>query len=156
MLGAQKNRHVRPVDVGIEDAGARAQLREGEREVHGAGRLADAPLPRPHRDDVLDPLDLLALRDIAGAGHLRVPFDLRLRRARQRGQCGIDVVVNLVLQGAGRRRQDHPHPDRLRVDQGDILDHLEIHHGPMELGVLDPAQGREDVGFAQLRDSHRH
>ena len=144
VFGAEKNRHVGAVDVGIEHPDARAELRQGQRDVHGTGRLADPALPGAHGENILDPRHLLLLRQAAGARDLRVPLDLRLGRARQGRQRRVDVVVDLVLERARRCRQHHTHADRRGIDDRHVLDHLELHHRAVELGILHRGQGLED------------
>ena len=53
-LQAEHDRHVRAVDVAVDDADAAAALGERDREVDCDGRLADAALAGADRDDVLD------------------------------------------------------------------------------------------------------
>jgi len=53
-IHAHHPRDVRPVDVGVHQADAIPGLREGDGEVRGDGRLADASLPRRHGDDATE------------------------------------------------------------------------------------------------------
>src|SRR5207249_928268 len=89
MLCDEQDWHVRPVDVGVEDAGPGPQLRQREGKVHGRRGFTDAAFPSAHGHDVLDALDLLHLRDRAGARDLSIPLDLRLRRPGQGREGGV-------------------------------------------------------------------
>src|SRR3989441_3957417 len=154
-LGAEQDRHVRPVDVGVEDARPGTQLRQREGQIHGGGGLSDATFAGANRHDVLDTLDLLHLRDRAGAGDLSVPLDLCLRRPGQRREGGVDIVMDAVLQGAGGRGQHHTHHDGPGINQLDVLDHLELDHPAVKLRIFHRAERRKHNLFSQLRDGHR-
>src|SRR5260370_2138952 len=156
VLGAEKNRHVGAVHIGVQHADSSPQLGQRQRDVHGAGRLADAALAGADGNNILDALDLLLLRHATGPRDLGVPFDLRFRRARQRRQGRIDVIVDLVLQGTGRRGKNHPHSDRLRTDHSHVLVLLELDHDSAKLPTLYGREHREDVGFRHFRDSHHY
>jgi len=116
--------------------------------------LPTPPFPAPTETMFLDAFHLLLVGDAAGARDLGVPLDLRFWRPGKRGQRRVDVVVNLVLEGAGRGGQDHGQPDRLRVDHRDILDHLELQHAAVELRILHRAERLDDRFFGDLRDGH--
>ena len=147
VLGPQKDRHVRAIDVGIEDAGSGPKLRQRQSDVHGAGRFAHAALAGAHRDNIFDPRHLLLLRHAARARNLRVPLDVGLGGARQGRQRRVDIVVDLVLQWTGRRGQDDPHADGVPIDHHHVLDHLELHHRAVKLRILHRGQRLKDSLF---------
>jgi hypothetical protein len=59
-----------------------------------------------------------------------------------------------VLERAGGCRQHDAHADRLRIDQHDVLDHVELHHPLVKLGILDRAERLQDGLFGQLCYGH--
>ena len=79
-LQAEHDRHVRPVDVAVENADAAAALRQRQREVHRDRRLADAALARADGDDVLH----AGQRRAARLGRRRRPHVGRHRARRRR------------------------------------------------------------------------
>ena len=78
-LDAHHQRHVRPVDVGVQQTDACARLRQGHGQVDAGGALADAAFARGDGDHILDPRDEwrarpLAARDGRAGGHLDLHF----------------------------------------------------------------------------------
>ena len=57
VLHAEHDRHVRAVDVAVDHRDAPAGLAQGDGEIDGHGRLADAALAGADGDDVLHALD---------------------------------------------------------------------------------------------------
>ena len=88
-------RLARAVDVRIEQADAGAVERQGEREVHGGRRLADAALARRDGDDVADARQRLQLALHRVRLHLPADRDDRVlepRLARSR-PCSVAASV---------------------------------------------------------------
>ena len=54
LLHAQHGRDVRAVDIGVQQADARAALRQGHGNVDGDGGFADAALARADGDGIAD------------------------------------------------------------------------------------------------------
>ena len=149
-LHPEHDRHVRPVDVGVDDADLAAALREREREVHGDRRLADAALARADGDDVLHagqrcrvPSEPTASRTRAlivtstrrDAGHLHH------RRAR--------LIAHLILDRTRRRRQLDRERDAAAVDL-QILDEPEADDVAVEIGIPDDLQRVEHAASVRL------
>ena len=76
---AEHHRHVRAVDVAVENADAAAAARQRQRQVDGHRRLADAALARADGDDVLH------------AGQRRLPRLRRRGRADARRHLHVDI-----------------------------------------------------------------
>ena len=69
LVHAHHARNVRPVDVGVHEADARAALRERDGEVHGDGGLADAALAGRDGDDAAEVRD--SATGVGAAGRAR-------------------------------------------------------------------------------------
>ena len=152
-LDAEHDRHVRSVDVAVDDADLAAALGEREREVHRHGRLADAAFARADRDDVLHALrSAVARLSAPTASRTRAlictstadtPGSLQHRRAR--------LIAHLILHRTRRRRQLDRERDAAAVDP-QILDEAEAHDVAMKIGIADDLQRIEDRLLVQNHD----
>ena len=119
-LDAQHDRHVRPVDVGVDHADLAARLRQRNREVHGDGRLADAAFAGADRDDVLHARQRLP-RAVAADGfaHARAHRHVHAGHAGQLHHRGPRLIAHLILHRARRRREFDRERDAAVVDASD-------------------------------------
>jgi hypothetical protein len=148
----EHDRHVRPVDVGVDHADPAARLGERDRKIHGDGRLAHAAFPRAHGDDVLHAghrrSSALAARHRFAHARAHLHVDSRDAGHGHHGRPGL--IAHLILHGTGRRRQ----LDRERNPAGvdcQILDEAERDDVAMEVGILDDLEGLQNAG---LFDGH--
>ena len=134
------------VDVRVENPRAPARLRERNCEVRRQRGLADAALAGGDRDHAAVPGqadDVVALR-CAAAELRRQRLTLLGRHHRERerespyaGNVG-ERLVDLFLEGVPQRAAGDRQHDRERDDAVldlDVPDHVELRHGPLELGV---------------------
>ena len=143
-LQAEHDRHVGPVDVAVEHADARAQLRQRHRQVHGHGRLADAALAGAHRDHVLHTregrLAMFGGRGRANRerhGHINGGDAWHGRHGGQRGLAD-------PLAGHGRRTRQFHGKGGAAVGHCHVLDELERHDVRAQVGVEHAPQRRQD------------
>src|SRR5579859_1838318 len=141
--GTHHERDVRSGDVGVEQANPGTIAGQADREVDGDRGLADASLARCHRDRVLHAWDEIGRRPAERALHVARPVDLH-RFGAQALEAGDDLVLDLGLQRAGRRREldgeRHVRPGDL-----DVLHHAQRDEVTPDLRVLDLSQGSHDV-----------
>ena len=145
-LQAEHDRHVRSVDVAVEHADARADLRQRDGEIDRHRRLADAALAGADRDHVLD----AGQRRLAVLGRRHRLHDER-RRHRDIGDAGQRADRLAHARGQRfplrRRRRRHFHGDRdAAAIDGNVLvlDELERHHIDAEVRVRDALQRIQD------------
>src|SRR3990170_4247375 len=144
----------RSVDVGIEEANARPRLRQRAGEVDGHRRLAHPALAAAHRDDVayIGHRRLVQARmssDLCCHGHLGLPH------ARQSEYQLSGLILHLVLYRTGRRREVDLKTHRCILDL-DVPHEPQRDDVPMEVGILDPAEGLQDVLLADARLGHAY
>ena len=106
-LDAHHQRHRRAIDIGVEQADARALLCQRHGQVHRHCRFADAAFAGRHRDHMADAGDGGLIQHAAARPHLAM--ETRSRHALSaRGdplQRSLALILDLILQRAGRRRQ---------------------------------------------------
>jgi hypothetical protein len=141
---AEHDRHVRTVHVAVDHPDAASRPRQRNGQVHGDRRLADAALPRTHRDDVLHAGNGRARIHRFHAPHAGGHGHLHLRHASNARDGRVRLVAHPVLDGAGRRRQLDGERDRAAV-QAQVLHEAERDDVAVEIGVLHGAQGVEHV-----------
>jgi hypothetical protein len=83
-------------------------------------------------------------RRVLGLAHARDGVDLDFAHARHGRDRAAAVGLDFGLERAGRRRQDQREAHPAVVDRH-VLDHPERDQVAMEVGVLDGAQGLQDV-----------
>ncbi|MNH16733.1 hypothetical protein D3C79_763820 [compost metagenome] len=103
--GAHHGRNGGTIDVRIQDGDPRPLPAQRQRQVDGGGGLAHPALAGGHHQDVANALHR---RQLLGAGHARhldvaVPVDGGGSRCD--AQAGIEVLLNLLKQGAPGKRQ---------------------------------------------------
>ena len=151
--------HVRDrvaVDVGVDHAHLLALLGERGGEVDGERRLADAALARRDRDHARrgvdrDPLRPLGRRAAQPAGERRRSSGVITsnaseveRDAGERADEARDLLLERVAERAAGDRQRDRDVHVAALDP-DVADHVELRHGPAQLGVDDLLERLEDV-----------
>ena len=131
-----------PGDVGVEQADGGARLGQRHGEVHADGALADAALAGGDGDDVLHAGHQLLRRARRGAADHGAPGDRDAGDADRRKR-GPDLGLDLVLEGAGRRRELDRERD-VRAFDRDVPDHVPGDEVTAELGLLDGTEGGKD------------
>ena len=149
-LHAHHQRNARAVDVAIEQADFRAEMRERAGEVHRGGGFAHAALAAGHGDDALDAGHLgLVLPRAGGGGLLRrglADFHKNVIDAGQRAQDRLAVGADLL--GGVHIGGGHLHHDGDgAVADGDVLDQAERNDVARIAGILDGFQGFLDCLF---------
>ena len=135
------------MDVGVEQADARAAARQGAGEIGGDRAFTDPALARTDADDVAH-----AGQDVAHAqalGHLGGDLDLGTGDAVDAQHRGTALRFELLLHRAGAGGQHQFEARHAAVDR-EVADHVERDQVLLEVGVLDGGQGRtgasEQVG----------
>ena len=104
-VGPHNGWNARPVDISVQQAHPRAQLRERDREICAHGGFADAALSAAHGNDVLDQRDELVFFLRTRGAHLRAHPHLDPLDAGQRANRAVRIFLHLVADGTGRGRQ---------------------------------------------------
>ena len=144
--GEQRERGA--VDVGVEQADARAALAQREREVDRDGALADTALAGGDGDHVRDAGQHVALR-LGRARRGRAPARVRRHRDRDLGDAGQRAdalargLLELGLDRTGGRRQLDVERDA-RVVDAEVLDESEFDDAAPEVGIDDRSQRVEN------------
>jgi hypothetical protein len=111
---------------------------QGHREVRGDRALADAALAAHHEHDVLHVGYRVLARDVApDDAHLGRDVDGRRARAGKRARHLADQPL---FQGRGRRRENQPERGLARCVDRDVVDHVEVGEGLVEVRMLDLAE----------------
>ncbi len=167
--GAEHERQVGPVDVGVDDSDVGAGLGERQGEIHGDGGLADAALARRHGDRVLDlgnhvrgalgrgrrgglrvALRAVLMRVSRGRGaaaHLRADLRHAGQPPDELGRHAVDHHLRLRRLGRERERE----ADRAALD-GDVAHEPQRDDVFLALGILDTAERIDDVLLARHTD----
>ena len=157
---AHHQRDARAVDVGVEQADLRAELRERDRDVGGDGALADAALAAADEDDVLDRrhevVRVHRLRRRAAHRPGERDLDARELQGRQRRP---DRLFDARLVRRSRRRQLDAHAHAAAVEQLRALEHGELGERAAGRGVLHVFERCENLlgshGPRKMRGSAR-
>src|SRR5262249_27925078 len=149
-LHPEHDRHVRAVDVAVDDADAAAAFRERDREVHGHRRLADAALAGADRDHVLHARQRDA-RSVGadGLAHARGGRDVDRLHAGQLHDGGTRLIAHLILHGTRRRRELDREGDAAAVDL-QLLDEPEADDVAIEIGIANDLQRLENGALLNL------
>ena len=151
-MDAHHQRNARPVNVAVQQADFRAEMRQRAGEIGGAGGFADAALAAGDGDDALHAGNLVLIRKwicrrgLAGGGLAH--FDVNVIHAGQSFQNALAFGFDL-LRGFGiRRGQLHRHAHRA-VRGGDFLDEAEGNDVARKAGILDGLQRVLNVCLAK-------
>ena len=151
-LQAEHDRHVRTVDVRVNQANAGAAPDQGKRHIDRHGCLADTALSGADGDHVLDagdgsPATLEPHRFPHPRGHLHIDYGDTWHL--HDGRPGL--IAHLILDGTRRRRQLDRERHGAPVDL-EILDESQRDDVSMQIRVLHDLQGVENRGFSQFHD----
>ena len=151
---AEHGGQIRPRDVGVHEAHLRPAGGEGDGEVGGDRRFADASLVRGHGDDVAHAVDRLLAFARVTRTYLGTPVERDRLDAGEGLERRADILLDDVLEGAGGRRELDLEADGATFD-GQLLDHPEGDDVAMELRIVDRRQSREDsVSVNSGGDAH--
>src|SRR5262247_991819 len=149
VFAAHHNRHVRAVNVGVEDAHFRAHQSERHGQIDRDRGFTHAAFAGADRDDVFDAGDLGLVDSAASLRHFRLHLDFDAFDAGHGHDGLLGLEFELITHGTGGRSQNKTKADYTATDLH-VADHVERDDVFAQVGVLDRPQRIEDYVLGNL------